>query len=82
MGHRCAGYIHICQSKLNVLSQFNEITRTGAILQLLALFIIIATGMYQLYLGNVKYFTFEDSDTKVTSMALSFYSGLFAYNGW
>lgn len=53
-----------------------------AILQLLALFIIIATGMYQLYLGNVKYFTFEDSDTKVTSMALSFYSGLFAYNGW
>jgi len=50
--------------------------------QLLALFIIIATGVYQLYLGNTQYFTFENTDTKVTSIALSFYSGLFAYNGW
>ncbi|KAL7729772.1 hypothetical protein ACLKA6_014636 [Drosophila palustris] len=50
--------------------------------KLFALFIIIATGMYQLYMGNVKYFTFDNSDTKVTSLALSFYSGLFAYNGW
>lgn len=50
--------------------------------QLLALFIIIATGMYQLSMGNVKYFTFDNSDTRVTSLALSFYSGLFAYNGW
>nr|XP_036224657.1 Y+L amino acid transporter 2 isoform X2 [Bactrocera oleae]XP_036224658.1 Y+L amino acid transporter 2 isoform X2 [Bactrocera oleae] len=50
--------------------------------KLLALFIIIATGVYQLYLGKLEYFTFENTDTKVTSLALSFYSGLFAYNGW
>ncbi|XP_054730586.1 Y+L amino acid transporter 2 [Anastrepha obliqua] len=50
--------------------------------KLLALFIIIATGVYQLYLGKMEYFTFENTDTRVTSLALSFYSGLFAYNGW
>lgn len=32
--------------------------------------------------GNVQYFTFEDTKTEITSLALSFYSGLFAYNGW
>ncbi|XP_037890793.1 Y+L amino acid transporter 2 isoform X2 [Glossina fuscipes] len=50
--------------------------------KLLALFIIIASGLYQLYLGRTEYFTFENTDTRVTSLALSFYSGLFAYNGW
>ncbi|KAL7016448.1 hypothetical protein ACKWTF_010030 [Chironomus riparius] len=50
--------------------------------KLLALFIIIAFGMYLLALGNVQYFTFDDTKTEVTSLALSFYSGLFAYNGW
>lgn len=71
--------------------------------KLIALFIIIAFGVYLLamgktlllsslvyanlsiidrFAGNVKYFTFEDTKTEVTSLALSFYSGLFAYNGW
>ncbi|XP_055905190.1 Y+L amino acid transporter 2 [Eupeodes corollae] len=50
--------------------------------KLLALFIVIATGMYQLSLGKTEYFTFENTNTQVTSLALSFYSGLFAYNGW
>ncbi|CRK92091.1 CLUMA_CG005658, isoform A [Clunio marinus] len=50
--------------------------------KLLALFIIIAVGAYLLIQGNVQYFTFEDTKTEVTSLALSFYSGLFAYNGW
>ncbi|XP_014252466.1 large neutral amino acids transporter small subunit 2 isoform X2 [Cimex lectularius] len=50
--------------------------------KLLALFIIISTGFYQLYQGEVKYFTFDNTKTEVTSLALSFYSGLFAYNGW
>lgn len=67
--------------------------------KLLALFIIIAVGMYLLAqgklaifpslklrlnsvsTGNVQYFTFENTKTEVTSIALSFYSGLFAYNG-
>lgn len=33
-------------------------------------------------IGNVKYFNFDNTKTEVTSLALSFYSGLFAYNGW
>ncbi|KAG7297531.1 hypothetical protein JYU34_019544 [Plutella xylostella] len=50
--------------------------------KLLALFIIIAAGAYQLCLGKVEHFTFEGTTSDVTSIALSFYSGLFAYNGW
>ncbi|KOC71032.1 Y+L amino acid transporter 2 [Habropoda laboriosa] len=50
--------------------------------KLLALFIIIFTGAYQLFTGHTQYFTFENTNTEVTSIALSFYSGLFAYNGW
>ncbi|CAH0697017.1 unnamed protein product [Spodoptera exigua] len=50
--------------------------------KLLALFIIIAAGIYQLCRGEVQHFTFEGTTNDVTSIALSFYSGLFAYNGW
>ncbi|CAH0721296.1 unnamed protein product, partial [Brenthis ino] len=50
--------------------------------KLLALFIIIAAGIYQLCRGKVEHFTFEGTTSDVTSIALSFYSGLFAYNGW
>ncbi|XP_012136348.1 Y+L amino acid transporter 2 isoform X3 [Megachile rotundata] len=50
--------------------------------KLLALFIIIFTGAYQLFTGHTQYFTFDNTNTEVTSIALSFYSGLFAYNGW
>ncbi|XP_075233052.1 Y+L amino acid transporter 2 [Lycorma delicatula] len=50
--------------------------------KLLALFIIIFAGTYQLYLGKTEYFTYENTTSEVTSIALSFYSGLFAYNGW
>ncbi|XP_030029905.1 Y+L amino acid transporter 2 isoform X1 [Manduca sexta] len=50
--------------------------------KLLALFIIIAAGAYQLCMGKVEHFTFEGTTDSVTSIALSFYSGLFAYNGW
>ena len=38
--------------------------------------------IYFFFSGHTEYFTFEDSKTEVTSIALSFYSGLFAYNGW
>ncbi|KAK7872247.1 hypothetical protein R5R35_012103 [Gryllus longicercus] len=50
--------------------------------KLLALFIIIAAGAVQLCKGHVEYFTFDNTKTEVTQLALSFYSGLFAYNGW
>lgn len=50
--------------------------------KLLALVIIIATGVYQLSQGRTEYFTFQGSDWDVSKIALSFYSGLFAYNGW
>lgn len=50
--------------------------------KLLALFVIIAAGGYQLCNGQTEHFTFINTKTEVTSLALSFYSGLFAYNGW
>ncbi|KAB0795308.1 hypothetical protein PPYR_12147 [Photinus pyralis] len=50
--------------------------------KLLALFVIIAAGGYQLCNGHTEHFTFINTKTEVTSLALSFYSGLFAYNGW
>ncbi|KAF5307982.1 hypothetical protein FQR65_LT06550 [Abscondita terminalis] len=50
--------------------------------KLLALFIIIAAGGYQLINGQTEHFSFINTKTEVTSLALSFYSGLFAYNGW
>ncbi|KAL3270368.1 hypothetical protein HHI36_009414 [Cryptolaemus montrouzieri] len=50
--------------------------------KLLALFIIIGAGIYQLCKGHTEHFTYLNTKTEVTSIALSFYSGLFAYNGW
>ncbi|KAJ8687821.1 hypothetical protein QAD02_023615 [Eretmocerus hayati] len=50
--------------------------------KLLALFIIIGAGGYQLANNQTQHFTFDNSKTEVTQIALSFYSGLFAYNGW
>lgn len=50
--------------------------------KLFALTIIIGTGLVQLGYGQTQYFTFEGSESDVTKIALSFYSGLFAYNGW
>ncbi|XP_076364511.1 Y+L amino acid transporter 2-like [Tachypleus tridentatus] len=50
--------------------------------KLLALATIITTGMVQLSMGHYEHFNFDGSETDVTKIALSFYSGLFAYNGW
>jgi len=50
--------------------------------KLLALFIIIGTGIVQLFRGQTEYITFENSETDITKVALSFYSGLYAYTGW
>lgn len=46
-----------------------------------ALVIICITGFVQLGSGKVEYFTWEGTETDPTVIALSFYSGLFAYTG-
>merc|ERR1712142_1248250 len=50
--------------------------------KLLALFIIIATGIVQLGRGQTQYFNWDETESDFRKIALSFYSGLFAYNGW
>merc|ERR1712142_563625 len=50
--------------------------------KLLALFIIMVTGIVQLGRGQTQYFTWDNTENDITKIALSFYSGLFAYNGW
>ncbi|CAG2115890.1 unnamed protein product, partial [Medioppia subpectinata] len=54
--------------------------------KLLALVTIIITGIVQLSKGHTEHFTFEQDPAvphvDITTIALSFYSGLFAYNGW
>ncbi|KAK6632853.1 hypothetical protein RUM43_012592 [Polyplax serrata] len=50
--------------------------------KLLALFGLIAAGLYQLATGHTEHFTFEGTTNEIPSIALSFYSGLFAYTGW
>merc|ERR1712004_912220 len=50
--------------------------------KLLALFVIIGTGLIQLGRGKTENFNFEDTETDFSRIMLSFYSGLFAYNGW
>merc|ERR1719187_1224772 len=50
--------------------------------KLLALFIIIITGVIQLFQSQVEHFNWNETETDITKIALSFYSGLFAYNGW
>ena len=49
--------------------------------KLTALAAIIIAGFVQLGRGKVEYFTWDNTETDVTKIALSFYSGLFAYNG-
>ena len=50
--------------------------------KLLALFVIIGTGIIQLGRGKTEHFTWDDTEADFSKIMLSFYSGLFAYNGW
>ncbi|GFR82307.1 amino acid transporter, partial [Elysia marginata] len=51
--------------------------------KLIALAIIILTGIVQLGRGEVEYFKdpFANTETNIGEISLAFYSGLFAYNG-
>ncbi|KAL5012570.1 hypothetical protein ScPMuIL_011121 [Solemya velum] len=52
--------------------------------KVLALILIIITGFVQLGRGQLDNFQnlFEHTETDIGKISLSFYSGLFAYNGW
>ncbi|ELU06758.1 hypothetical protein CAPTEDRAFT_193964 [Capitella teleta] len=52
--------------------------------KLLALLLIITTGVVQLCRGKYEHFLspFEDTKAGIGTIALAFYQGLFAYNGW
>ena len=50
--------------------------------KLFALIMICITGFIQLGRGRTEFFTWENTETDVTVIALSFYSGLFSYTGW
>lgn len=52
--------------------------------KLLALATIISTGFVNLSKGGeyLENFNFNGTETDITKIALSYYSGLFAYNGW
>ncbi|GAB6026414.1 hypothetical protein CHUAL_012615 [Chamberlinius hualienensis] len=50
--------------------------------KLIALLVIIITGIVRIFQGHVENFNFDNTETDVATVALSFYSGLFAYNGW
>jgi len=52
--------------------------------KLLALVLIIVTGIVQLGLGKYEHFLapFEGTKWSMGNIALAFYQGLFAYNGW
>lgn len=52
--------------------------------KLLALALIIVTGIVQLARGETEYFQdpWEHTETNIPKACLAFYSGLFAYNGW
>jgi len=47
-----------------------------------ALILICCTGFVQLGSGKTEHFTWDGTETDPTVIALSFYSGLFAYTGW
>ena len=42
----------------------------------------VVSRFVQLGHGKTEFFTFENSETDVSVIALSFYSGLFSYTGW
>lgn len=52
--------------------------------KLFACFVIIGAGIYQLIIGNTKNLQngFKGTTTNPGHIALAFYNGLWAYDGW
>ncbi|CAL4090508.1 unnamed protein product, partial [Meganyctiphanes norvegica] len=74
------GFI-ICWSKTNM--KWNALTKDFfSDVQILALYKVRATKFINLADCKTEHFTFDNTEQDFTKIALSFYSGLFAYNGW
>ena len=74
-GKRGRGTPHVSSVWLQVQDYFTYA-------KMFALILISITGVVQLGHGKTEFFTFENSETDVSVIALSFYSGLFSYTGW
>ncbi|XP_048752301.1 Y+L amino acid transporter 2-like isoform X2 [Ostrea edulis] len=79
----------VCITLLTFVNAWNvkmaaRVQDVFTITKVLALVIIIVTGMVYLYIGDRESFKepFENSETELGRIALSFYSGLFSYAGW
>lgn len=72
-------YINLRSVKL-----FVTINNFCSIGKVIACIIVILGGIYQLCLGNTKNLSagFEGTTTNPGSIALAFYNGLWAYDGW
>lgn len=63
---------------------FVSINNFCSVGKVVACIVVILGGIYQLSLGNTKNLTniFENTTTNPGSIALAFYNGLWAYDGW
>ncbi|KAJ8950656.1 hypothetical protein NQ318_010857 [Aromia moschata] len=71
---------------INILSVkvYVKVQNVFGFFKVLACLIVIAGGIYELSIGNTKnlYQGFEGTTTSPKDIALVFYSGLWAYDGW
>lgn len=72
-------YINLRSVKL-----FVTINNFCSIGKVIACFIVIFGGIYQLCLGKTENLSrgFENTTTDPSKIALAFYNGLWAYDGW
>lgn len=79
----------VCITLLTFVNAWNvkmaaRVQDVFTITKVLALVVIIITGIVYLFIGDRESFEepFENSETSLGKIALSFYSGLFSYAGW
>lgn len=60
----------------------NKVQDVFTYAKLSALLLIIVTGIYWMSKGNVANFNWTNTSSDFSKIMLSFYAGLFAYNGW
>jgi len=61
-----------------------KINNIFGVCKVIACLIVIGGGMYELAIGNTKNLSggFEGTTTKFEYIALAFYNGLWAFDGW